>query len=232
MEMFQENAVKYAELALKKPDDFGYWGDDDMFNTWGYAGVNKTRDSQNLELSNFHVITKDLMERHPDDFRIERYSHWLVGWVEQLCVRILKKEGEVTEDNITDAFIAALGYQDALDNYPVIDDDHYSEICYEELIEYIKDEGFATEKIDQSIEDWEHKLAHGLLELHGNIDMSDHMTYLPPDDFYWAIYQEKIYSQDREWFDFWTEFTNRLNLTPIKYDFIKSETDQTLFDVE
>ena len=28
---------KLAEMALKKPDDFGYWGYEDMFKTWGFV---------------------------------------------------------------------------------------------------------------------------------------------------------------------------------------------------
>ena len=32
-----ENIEKYAKQATTMPEDFGYWGNKDMFDTWGFA---------------------------------------------------------------------------------------------------------------------------------------------------------------------------------------------------
>jgi hypothetical protein len=39
----------------------------------------------------------DLIEKYPENFKVEQYNHWLCGWVDRLTCRILKTEGEVTE---------------------------------------------------------------------------------------------------------------------------------------
>ena len=101
---YVENILKCAKDGLQKPEDFGYWGSEDMFKTWGFCGVDKNRDSDLLEISNFDFITKDLISKFPNDFKIENYSHWMVGNVDRLVCRILKYElpfiDEVKEEDI------------------------------------------------------------------------------------------------------------------------------------
>ena len=144
---YVENILKCAKDGLQKPEDFGYWGSDDMFKTWGFCGVDKNRDSDIREISNFEVITKDLMSRFPLDFRIENYSHWMVGNVDRLVCRILKYEipfiDQVKQEDITAAFISAMEWLDQLRDYPVADEGDYSDKEYEqsiaEIIEWDKD---------------------------------------------------------------------------------------------
>ena len=45
---YVENILKCAKDGLQKPEDFGYWGSEDMFKTWGFCGVDKNRDSDLL----------------------------------------------------------------------------------------------------------------------------------------------------------------------------------------
>lgn len=124
--LYSENLLKCAGDAIEKPEDFGYWGPEDTFVTWGFCGFDKNRDSEALQLSNFKVISSDLMEKFPDDFRIETYRHWAVGSVDRLLCRVLKnKETGVVIDNITDAFKAAMVWQDKLQDYPVADEEDY-----------------------------------------------------------------------------------------------------------
>lgn len=123
---------KAAELATQKPSDFGYWGSDDMFITWGFSGIDQHRDSDTLALSNFKVISNDLMSKFPDDFRIETYNHWAVGYVDRLVCRIYTDD---SRSEITPAFYAAMEWQNALLDYPVADDSHLSEMEYEDNID-------------------------------------------------------------------------------------------------
>ena len=81
---YGENLEKYAKQATTKPEDFGYWGSEDMFKTWGFTNIDQSRDSDILTKSNFKYITEELMGIFPNDFRIENYNHWAVGWVDRL----------------------------------------------------------------------------------------------------------------------------------------------------
>ena len=127
--IYSENLLKCAGDAIEKPEDFGYWGPKDTFVTWGFCGVDKTRDSEPLQLSNFKVISSDLMEKFPNDFRIETYRHWAVGSVDRLLCRVLKEqELGIVIDNITDAFKAAMLWQDKLQSYPIADEEDYMEM--------------------------------------------------------------------------------------------------------
>ena len=139
---YVENILKCAKDGLQKPEDFGYWGSEDMFKTWGFCGVDKNRDSDLLEISNFDFITKDLISKFPNDFKIENYSHWMVGNVDRLVCRILKYElpfiDEVKEKDITTAFIAAMEWLDILRDYPIADEGDYSDKQYQEAINQIK----------------------------------------------------------------------------------------------
>jgi hypothetical protein len=126
---FKENVSKCAENALKKPEDFGYWGPEDTFKTWGFCGIDKHRDSETIDISNFRVISSDLINQYPEDFRVETYRHWAVGSVDRLLCRILKdKDFGVVEGNITDAFKAAMVWQDKLQEYPIADENDWAEL--------------------------------------------------------------------------------------------------------
>ena len=137
--VFTENLIKCASDAIKEPEDFGYWGPKDTFVTWGFCGFDKHRDSEAIDRSNFRVISENLMEKYPNDFRIETYSHWAVGSVDRLLCRVLKdKEPGVVIDNITEAFKAAMVWQDKLQEYPIADEEDWMELeslenNYEEL---------------------------------------------------------------------------------------------------
>lgn len=111
--------------------DFAYFGDLPMGETWAWTfGTN--RDADALVRSNWDVITFDMQSRFPDDTDIFRAGHWACGWVEQLSVRVLNDDG-----TMTDAGQAVLDWMDHLDNYPVADDEHFSDLEYSEWLEYV-----------------------------------------------------------------------------------------------
>jgi hypothetical protein len=74
------------------------------------------------------------MGRFPDDFDIVGVKHWAVGSMDQLRVRVLKNEGKVEYDNLTEAFNALMEWHEALMDYPVADEIDLSELEYSELI--------------------------------------------------------------------------------------------------
>jgi len=87
------------------------------------------RDSDALERSNWHVLTRDILglpeasdnEDMLADAAIERISHFLVGWVDYLLVRPGSAQAA-----------RALEWRQKLDGYPVADERHLSELEWNE----------------------------------------------------------------------------------------------------
>jgi hypothetical protein len=135
--------VELAQQALQKPEDFGWWGSDEMFDTWGWSGIDVHNASDSVQIVNFDLIKKDLMEKFPDDFEVVGLRHWAVGHVDRLTCRILKdsiSHDSITDDSITDAFKAAMDWLVQLDDYPIVDDDALYEYCYNQELEWITQE--------------------------------------------------------------------------------------------
>lgn len=114
---------------------FGYTGDR---GDWLMC-ISRTRDSDALEESNFDAAYKLLTEDRPDwaaqvaewnetdndvrDVAIERASHWLCGWTETILV----KPGSEAER-------LAYDIRARLEDYPVLDEEDWSEREYEEVL--------------------------------------------------------------------------------------------------
>ena len=200
--------MRCAKDGLEKPNDFGYSGSDDTFITWGFCGIDKNRDSKILESSNFEVITRNLMRRFPDDFRIEGYKHWAVGHVDRLVVRILKQDGPINEENITDAFRAAMEWKDELDDYPVADDDHYSEMIYKDAIEVIRySPNKILDMINKDATDWE-DLIYQYLSYYEELQIdSDAEVYPEDEQIIAAIFHYELMFKDEDGsYTSWNEF--------------------------
>lgn len=102
--------------------NFAYYGD----NPEWLVAYAIHRDSDALERSNFRVIRNDLETNWPDDVTVETFSHWLVGHTEELLVR----PG-------TEAARAAEEWRAKLDEYPVADEEDWSNEEHDESIESI-----------------------------------------------------------------------------------------------
>lgn len=129
--MLAEEAVADTARHLRDPDTV-YRGEHPLGKTWAIT-FSKHRDSDVLERTNFEVISTDLQKHFPEDTDIERFSHWAVGWIEYLVVRMLDKQGEVTP-----AGVAAVDWQAALANYPVADDEAFSAAEMEDVLETLQ----------------------------------------------------------------------------------------------
>jgi hypothetical protein len=211
---YVENIERAAHDGLTKPDDFGYWGPDDMFETWGFCGIDVNNASDTLEESNFEFISNDLMTRFPDDFRIETYRHWLVNQVTRLVCRILYRKGEIVDKNITDAFIEAMKWQNKLANYPVANDDHYSDKMFKKSVDDIQ-YCYFSDMIDQTSVDWKDAIYAKYLEDGGEIYDPDVGAPIE-DDIIMAAYNLKMWnpSKYQEWFD----WADRMNVPRPPFD--------------
>lgn len=83
------------------------------------AGVGQSRDSDDLEQSNFATMLQ-LLGGESDIVTIVRESHWAVGWVEWIAI---EADGTTESDKALETADAA---QARLADYPVLDDDDYS----------------------------------------------------------------------------------------------------------
>lgn len=130
---------EFIKAVLKRPSDFGYFGDnEEMFVTWSLGPVIRHRDSDILEQSNADALEKCLNEEHPElseDWSITQCSHWCVGWCDHFSFRVVNPDG-----SLSDIAKFYLDWERKLDDYPVADEDDYSEREYEaacELIQYL-----------------------------------------------------------------------------------------------
>lgn len=201
--MIQNDILTLATQSLTKPEDFGYWGDRDMFNTWGFAGIDKSRDASISEKSNFEVITKDLISKYPDDFEIENFGHWAVGSIDRLICRVLKESGNVIESSITEAFLEVIEWHKRLEEDPIADENHYSSLEFDECIDSLENmSDYLLNMIDtDNNEDWAIDI-HFELVVNMNVSFyPDHGDYPKDDDIKMAIYNLQIWNLEAidEW---------------------------------
>ena len=95
--------------------------------------VAQNRDSNALTRSNFETISKEMkcinwdndsMNSAPNVINI-RQGHWACGWLELLLVK-----------NNTKAYKKALEIEKQLDEYPVFDESHWSQLEWDEMADY------------------------------------------------------------------------------------------------
>jgi hypothetical protein len=115
-----------------------------------YIVYSRNRDSDILEESNFHSITEELKDH--EGFISPSFNHWLCGWCEIIMMHESDHEGLIKADQLLEN----------LSDYPILDDEDYSE-----------------RELDSRIESWENwarsDFIHGIegkldLELSDNQD--------------------------------------------------------------
>lgn len=210
--------VDLATHALQKPDDFGWWGSDEMFVSWGWTGIDKDDSSRADDIVNFDLIAADLMERFPFDFDIVGIRHWAVGHVKRLTCRILinVKIGLV-ESNITEAFKEAMRWLMKLDDYPIVDDDKLYEYCRQEMFDWIMQEipsevyirDSKEETVDQILSEFESDYSGDFDVVCWNLEGK------APDDemIRYVAYDLSLCAASHR--DFWDEWVDEKGLPPI-----------------
>lgn len=236
------NISELAEQALTRPDDFGWWGREEMFNTWGWSGIDVNNSSNVLDESNFAVVTKNLMDKYPDDFDIVGLKHWAVGHVDRLTVRILNTPGDFSEENITDAFKECIEWLISLDDYPIADDSHFDNACYEYMFDYLVQDIPDEVYVKNSKEETASMILEELSSSYDGIDYQgmalDGMS-ISDSAIRYAAYDLSLCSVEHR--DFWDEWVKEEGLPPIVWgdnfgasqeNILKSEGQLLLFDEE
>lgn len=152
--------LELAHEAVKKARNFVWEGPSDESDPdkWAFT-VSRHRDSGLLDESNFATISKDMEARFPDDVEVVHSSHWAVGWIDELAVRVFDEQG-----GITDAFHAIVDWKDKLEDYPIADEDDYSEREQNALIEHIASQIMFSGFTVDDPEDWAYRVAQWLSE--------------------------------------------------------------------
>ena len=77
---------------------FRTWSIGPMFRTWSIGPVLRCRDSDPKPLARARSIESHLLasEKLEGEWRVERFNHWAVGWVEHLTFRVLDDAGKPT----------------------------------------------------------------------------------------------------------------------------------------
>ena len=91
-----------------------------------YIAYGQNRDSDALRRSNFTCFLEELGGEDGDRVMVVRQGHWAVGWIELLMIRKDNDEALETADDILDA----------LADYPVVNEEHFSELEWNEAQEY------------------------------------------------------------------------------------------------
>lgn len=225
---YENNPKRCAFDALQKPSDFGYWGSEDMFKTWGFCGIQKHSMSTILEKANYEAISNYLKSRYPNDFRTESFTHWAVGNLEQLVVRVvdlpndydshLLEEHLQDEGIITDAFMEVLKCHDVLRYEPVFDDNLYYSMCLDSAIELVEDwveNNPSLVKIPDNVTNWAEKIVHKLEEdgVYINVEAED----FPSDyDMMQVFYDFSLWNAEGK--DRWFEWCDKANLPRPPFD--------------
>lgn len=146
--------LKYSEYRPTRFDTRGLGCDDRQ--DWLVAPCAQTRDSDCLESSNFATLDHALTEVDPsgDDHETHRFGHWGPGWIEIILVRPGSKAAGVAQE-----------CADALVDYPVLDDDDFSERETEEANHVWADCYSVKERIAYIREHQNQFEAHSLADL-------------------------------------------------------------------
>lgn len=116
-----EEAAEQAAGNHRHFTSFAWYGAPDDAKDWAIIYTHK-RDSGPLTLSNAEVIAAALapFADEPGDVVFESHNHWAVGHVDGFSIRVYR------DGKITDAFRAYHALAVREDEYPILDETHYS----------------------------------------------------------------------------------------------------------
>ena len=101
------------------------------------AGVGQSRDSDALEQSNFICMLK-VIGGESETVTVVRESHWAVGWVEWIAI----EQDDAAALRKADEIVARL------EDYPVINENHFSELETEEANDVWRDCYRPSDRLD------------------------------------------------------------------------------------
>lgn len=127
--MIENNYTKTAQAVARDTGwDIEDYAQEREWPAVGIGPVGQHRESHLLERHNYQTIFSDLQERFPDDVDDVSFGHWAVGWVEELAFNAAN----------ADVLAAVQAWADALETYPVADEDAYCAAEYDETLDTLR----------------------------------------------------------------------------------------------
>ena len=128
------------------------------------------------------LLLEPLLES--DDVYAEDHNHWACGWIAGYSVRVYRQDwDEISDDKYTPAFLAVAKIIQRLQNYPVLDEENYSEKEIDACLENIKSEGRGMIKDDCSNDDWVSDVYHYLSNYNcGELESRDDQGGYPSEN--------------------------------------------------
>lgn len=121
-----ETATEYKAIERwQRPAHFAAWIDDWFYSDKAFVFLGRNRDSDLLTQSNFECALKAI-GGESDTVHIVGESHWACGWIEWIAIH----ESDTKALKIADDILCALS------DYPVLDDDDFSEREWEAAQDY------------------------------------------------------------------------------------------------
>lgn len=125
----------------------------------------RTRNSDLLEESNWYGFVERLSpvegvenieSSDPSPAEIHRFGHWALGWFEIILVQPESEEEKIAEELYR-----------KLEDYPVLDDEDYSQRCFDAAVDYWQDlsEEEKAEEWEKSGEEPEEGIPTHILEM-------------------------------------------------------------------
>jgi hypothetical protein len=152
-ELSLEDAAKQAAGNWQEFHCFAWWRKDDLPDADKWAIIyTHNRDSGLLDQSNATIIEKTLQpftQGNNPHIVIESHSHWAVGHVDGFSIRVYKR------GKITKAFREYHKLAKRLDDYPILDEEDYSNREYEASFENIADAAWRLKNEYDLPEDWQ-----------------------------------------------------------------------------
>jgi len=172
-----------AELAAGNWQNFEcfVWYRDDIDDAENWTIIyTHNRDSGLLDQSNASVIAKALesfTEGEDPDLIFESHHHWAVGHVDGFSIRVFR------DGQITDAFRKYHKLAERLAEYPILDEEDYSNREIEATIENIADAAWRLKDEYELPEDWHHEVYGWLSDNRcGEIENADDQGGYPSEE--------------------------------------------------
>tara|TARA_Y100001938_G_scaffold5948_1_gene7433 strand:+ start:384 stop:1229 length:846 start_codon:yes stop_codon:yes gene_type:complete len=132
LEQIKNSLQTFGEFQPTEYDRKGKGADFDN-RDWLVSSIQLNRDSGLIEKSNFETYIKGLTDIEPegDHWQIHRFGHWACGWFEVVIL------------NPIDSLVLDQALQDqlSLTDYPILNEDHFSNMQLESFNDWVSDIG-------------------------------------------------------------------------------------------
>lgn len=99
-----------------------YGGDTDHKDMLVFLGRN--RDSDILQESNF-TVALEALGGESETVQVHRFGHWACGWIELILIQPGTEGVQLADDMLL-----------RIEDYPVLDEEHYSSMEYHKVMDY------------------------------------------------------------------------------------------------